>query len=225
MSSFLNPTFLLAMLLALSVHEAAHAYAAYKLGDHTAKLAGRLTLNPLAHLDPMGTILFLIVGFGWGKPVPVNPYYFKHPKRDSAITAFAGPLSNFLLAIASLLLLKLSAGSLASSSAFSLLDAGTGDANIFLAFLHSFLAAFVFLNLGLMAFNLIPIAPLDGSKILALFIPPRFEDDYDRFMEYGPYVLLALLIGENILHVSILSWWIQSVMGGVLSLFSAVFGG
>ena len=223
MSSFLNPTFLLAMLISLSVHEAAHAYAAYKLGDHTAKAAGRLTLNPIAHLDPLGTILFLVVGFGWGKPVPVNPYYFKHPKRDSAITAFAGPLSNFFFAIAAFVCLKLLAG-YSSSSVWSLLELQPGGSNVFLVFTNALLASLVFINLGLMAFNLLPVAPLDGSKILALFIPLRFEDDYDRFMEMGPYILLALLIAGNFLSFDLLGWWVHGIMSWALRAFVLVFG-
>src|SRR4051794_28802693 len=107
MFPFLNPAYIIAILFALSFHEAAHAWMANKLGDSTAKIEGRLTLNPLAHLDPIGTLLFIAVGFGWGKPVPVNPYYFRNPKRDSALTALAGPVSNLILAAVSFILLLL----------------------------------------------------------------------------------------------------------------------
>lgn len=222
MSSFLNPSFLLAMLIALSVHEAAHAYVAYKLGDHTAKAAGRLTLNPIAHLDPMGTVLFLIVGFGWGKPVPVNPHYFKHPARDNALTALAGPVSNFLLAMLAYLALQI-IFQMAPDNVYALLMHHPHP-NIFLAFLCDVLLKFIFVNLGLMAFNLLPVAPLDGSKILEYFIPLRLQDTYDRFMQYGPYVLLALLLAGNITHIDPLGMWITSVMSTAITSFHIMFG-
>lgn len=222
MPSFLNPTFLLAMLLALSVHEAAHAYVAYKLGDHTAKAAGRLTLNPIAHLDPMGTILFLLVGFGWGKPVPVNPHFFKNPERDNALTALAGPVSNLLLATIAFLALKFIL-QMTPGSVLALLQSHTHP-NIFLAFLCDFLLKFIFVNLGLMAFNLLPVAPLDGSKILSYFIPLRFQDAYDQYMEYGPYVLLTLLLVGNFMHFDPLGAWIMTIMGMTLDLFHFLFG-
>src|SRR4051812_8481457 len=125
MSPFLQPPFLIAILFALSFHEAAHAWMALRLGDATAKLAGRLTLNPLAHLDPLGTILFVIVGFGWGKPVPVNPYYFRQPKRDNALVALAGPVSNLILAAVSFILL-LAITHAVPTDAFGLLDTPAG---------------------------------------------------------------------------------------------------
>ncbi len=210
------------MLLALSVHEAAHAYVAYKLGDHTAKAAGRLTLNPIAHLDPMGTILFLLVGFGWGKPVPVNPHFFKNPERDNALTALAGPVSNLLLATIAFLALKFIL-QMTPGSVLALLQSHTHP-NIFLAFLCDFLLKFIFVNLGLMAFNLLPVAPLDGSKILSYFIPLRFQDAYDQYMEYGPYVLLTLLLVGNFMHFDPLGAWIMTIMGMTLDLFHFLFG-
>ena len=225
MSSFLNPTFIIAILVALSVHEAAHAFIAYKLGDHTAKLAGRMTLNPIAHLDPLGTILFILVGFGWGKPVPVNPYYFKHPDRDSALTALAGPVSNLILAILAFIGLKLMTGFVPSSSIWSLIDGAQNDPNVFFAFCRSLLSALLFINLGLMAFNLLPIAPLDGSKIVLLVMPRHFRDDYEEFMQWGPYALLVLLIAGNFLNFDLLGIWVHTIMGYVLMAFSMAFGG
>lgn len=222
MPSFLNPIFLLAMLIALSVHEAAHAYVAYKLGDHTAKVAGRMTLNPIAHLDPMGTILFFLVGFGWGKPVPVNPYYFKHPVRDGAITAFAGPVSNFLLAFVSFLTLHFGLGY--NPLSLGALMIPSEEVSVLRMFGENFLSSMLFLNLGLMAFNLLPVAPLDGSKVLHLFIPVRLQDDYDRFMEWGPYLLLALLIAGSFTSLDILSTWIMAIMEAVLRGFSMMVG-
>lgn len=196
---FLTPPFIIAILLALTIHEWAHAYAAWKLGDPTAKYEGRLTLNPIAHLDPMGTILFLLVGFGWGKPVPVDPRFFRHPKRDMAIVALAGPLSNLVLAfvgeIATLLV------------GIFAVDPTSG----IMMFISEFLQIFMILNLSLMAFNLLPIAPLDGSKILLPFIPRRYEWDYERFMQYGPYVLLFLLVAERMINFPFLAFWITTI--------------
>ena len=226
MFPLLNPIFLLGILIALSVHEWAHAFTAYKLGDSTAKDHGRMTLNPLAHLDLLGSILFL-AAFGWGKPVPVNPRNFRHPKRDSAITALAGPVSNLVLAAVSfggLFLLFPHTSSPSSSSLLDLLLTQPGGSP-FTAFAHQFLSACLFLNLGLMAFNLLPIAPLDGSKVLQAFIPVSLEDAYDTFMQWGPYVLLSLLIGERLLNLSLLSGWISWWIDAVLHLFQVLVGG
>lgn len=215
--SFLTPPFIIAMLLALSIHEAAHGFVAYRLGDPTAKYAGRLTLNPLAHLDFLGTILFLVAGFGWGKPVPVDPRYFRNWKRDTALVSLAGPASNFLLAtIAFACLVPIG---FHASSVFDLVGSGAGAGP--LQFIAEFLADSVFVNLGLMAFNLLPVAPLDGSKIVQPFIPLRYEDAYERFLTNGPYVLLFLLISERFFNVSVLGAWIGFIVDPILKLFSS----
>ncbi len=215
MSEFLNPIYILSILIALSVHEAAHGFVANKLGDPTAKYAGRLTLNPLAHLDPLGTLLFVTVGFGWGKPVPVDPRYFKNHKRDTALVSLAGPLSNLLLALLSFVGLMFIAPQLGFSSPYALLD-GSQTGPIVLRFFSQFFGTSLFLNLGLMAFNLIPIAPLDGSKILQAFIPYHLEPQYDAFMQQGPYILLILLIAGRFLGIDVLSvwvmWWVDAVL-------------
>jgi Zn-dependent protease len=219
---FLNPIGILSILIALSVHEWAHAYTAMKLGDPTAYNEGRVTLNPIAHLDPVGSLLFLLIGFGWGKPVPVNPHYFKRPLRDNAITALAGPLSNFVLAAIcfySLYALSVQTG----TSAINLLETGA-DGSVTQEFFIKFFSTSLFLNLGLMAFNLLPIAPLDGSKILQAFIPLRYEDMYEEFMRRGPFVLLGLLIAEHLLGISIISGWVLWIMGQVLQMFAVIVG-
>lgn len=222
---FFNPTYIIALLIAVSVHEWAHAITATKLGDPTPGDAGRLTLNPLAHLDLLGALLFLTAGFGWAKPVPVNPMYFKHPKRDTCLTALAGPMSNLVLAFMSLVLLRL-LGLGVSQAPWELLTAQS-NGPVALAFFSQLLAASLFVNLGLMAFNLLPIAPLDGSKVLEAFVPLRFADRYDEFMKIGMYVLLALFIAESFLHIPTLSLWIVTVMkwtlAGMMALMS-VFG-
>lgn len=217
--NFLQPTFLLSILLAVAVHEAAHAFVADRLGDSTARHQGRMTLNPIAHLDLFGTILFLLVGFGWGKPVPVDPRNFARPKRDQALVAFAGPVSNFLLAAISAIVLSFLAPDAMRHDAFSLLDVGAEE-SLLDVFLLRFLASFLFVNLGLMAFNLLPIAPLDGSKVLQAFIPLRYEYQYEDFMRRGPWILLFLLIAEDLFHLPFLSAWIGWVMNGALRILS-----
>lgn len=220
MSDLLNAPFILAILLALTVHEWAHALVANSLGDPTAKREGRLTLNPIAHLDFLGTVMFFLVHFGWGKPVPIDPRYFKHFRRDTALVSIAGPVSNLVLAIASFFLLLLVAP--------QILHATSGDELLFThgvgrqlqAFLAQVLANSLFLNLALMAFNLLPIAPLDGSKILQAFVPARYDDMYDRYMHYGPMILLGLIVAERVLNVSILTTWVGAIIDGVLGVLS-----
>ncbi len=210
MSSFLNPPFIIAILIALSVHEWAHAFVAYRLGDPTAKYEGRLTLNPLAHLDLLGTLLFVTVGFGWGKPVPINPRHLRNVRRDTALISLAGPLSNLVLAIIAFFLLTL------------LTRQGLGTGSGVMLFLTQLLSNSLFLNLGLMAFNLLPIAPLDGSKIFGSFVPHQYEDSYDRLMQYGPYILLGLLLLERVLGVPLLQAWIFAIVNPILGALSAI---
>lgn len=209
MYDYLTPSFIISVLIALAVHEWAHAFVAHTLGDPTAKYEGRLTLNPIAHIDPLGALLFLTVGFGWGKPVPVNPRYFRNHRRDTALVALAGPVSNLVLAFAAALCFSL----------FSRV-AGSDLVSTFLAklFLDS-----IGLNLALMAFNLLPIAPLDGSKILASFIPYRYEDQYDDFMQYGPYILLVILLLERVANVPLLQYWISGITDPVLEVMMRLF--
>ena len=187
------------MLIALTVHECAHGLVAYWLGDPTAKHEGRLTLNPLVHLDLMGTLMFFMVGFGWAKPVPVNPLHFRPVKRGMTLTALAGPASNLILAILTVLIAKV----------VILTGVSAGSMNFF--FIELF-QNMLFLNLGLMAFNLLPIAPLDGSKILAMFIPYQYEAEYEDFLRKGPIILLALLIGERMLGIPLIIGWVMMII-------------
>lgn len=217
-SEILNPPFIIAILLALTVHEWAHAYAATKLGDPTAYNEGRLTLNPIAHLDPLGTLMFFFVHFGWGKPVPVNPSYFRHPLRDNAIVALAGPVSNLLLAILAFVILSVWQPSALSVASASGLLYGSGFGANLSVFAAEVLANVLFINLALMAFNLLPIAPLDGSKVIAPFIPVRYQWDYERFMQMGPIILIGLLIAERALNIPILLFWMEMLINGVLGL-------
>jgi len=222
-SLFLNPSFIISLLIAISIHEWAHGFAAYKLGDPTAKNEGRLTINPLAHLDPIGTLMFIMAGFGWGKPVPVNPMYFKNAKRDSAITSLAGPFSNFVLAWIAFVLFVLISGSSMNTSAMGLL-AIQGGGNPFLTIVLQILASSIFVNLVLMAFNLLPIAPLDGSKIVQMFVPLRHEDAYMEFMRRGPFFLLILLVSEYFIGVPILRTWIFGIVNPIFAVMSSLAG-
>ena len=214
--------FIIAILIALSVHEFSHGFVARRLGDPTAEAEGRLTLNPLAHLDPLGTLMLLFVGFGWGKPVPVNPLYFRHPKRDTALVSLAGPMSNLLLAWIGFGGLLLLGSSQLSPSIMGIIRAGS-TGGIFLM-IEQILRDTIFINLALMAFNLLPIAPLDGSKILHMFIPLHHEDAYVEFMRRGPYILLFLLIADHLLNVPILFGWIMGIVGPIVALMNTVAG-
>ncbi|MBI3331413.1 site-2 protease family protein [Candidatus Peregrinibacteria bacterium] len=220
MTPFLNPTFIISILIALSIHEWAHGYVAYLLGDPTAKESGRLTINPIAHLDLLGTILFLTIGFGWGKPVPIDPRYFQHPKRDTALVAIAGPVSNLILATAAYIALTI-IGARIGGDVFDLLSMGAGS-SVGTLFLVNLFASSLFINLGLMAFNLIPIAPLDGSRVLHAFIPLRHEDRYEDLMRHGPMLLLILLLAERFLNFPFLSLWISGIMNFVLSFMQRI---
>lgn len=208
--SFPSPAFLVAMLIAISVHECAHGLMANFLGDPTAKHEGRLTLNPLAHLDLFGTLMFLFVGFGWAKPVPINPRNFRSVKQGITLTALAGPLSNLLLAF-----LTLFAG--ITLSALNM-QVGPTASQFFSDFFHTML----WLNLGLMAFNLLPIAPLDGSNILAMFIPYQQEEAYEQYLRQGPLILLFLLVAERLLGLPIIVSWISVIVQPILTVMEKI---
>jgi len=174
-------TLAILFLTSMPVHEWAHAWAAYQLGDDTAALRGRLTLNPLAHLDPIGTLGLVFFDFGWGKPVPVNPYRLRGNLRASwALVSVAGPLSNLIIAMLAAIPFRLGWLSLYASTA-SIIS------------LRSILLDFIYINLTLMLFNLIPIPPLDGSRVLAWLLPPRWADALDRMEYFGGAGLLLIL--------------------------------
>lgn len=218
---FFHPTYIIAILVAIAVHECAHAYSAYLLGDDTARLQGRMTLNPLSHIDPLGALLFVTVGFGWAKPVPVNPLHLKHPKRDMAVIALAGPVSNLLLAFVCYLLLAVLYGD--HPTAFNDVVAGImGPESVGERMLQLILLSSVMVNLGLMAFNLLPIPPLDGSNIVRMFIPWRMEAQYMEWMRRGPMILLGILILESFTSVRILSGFVGGIVDTVLTLFGVL---
>ncbi len=173
--------------LSLSVHETAHGFVAYKLGDPTARNYGRLTLNPIKHIDPIGFICMLFFGFGWAKPVPVNSRYFKKPRRDMALTGVAGPISNLLLAVIFALLLRLV---FALCTPISLIDPTT-TVDFIWYFLWQMLMLGMQINITFAVFNMIPIPPLDGSRLLFAFLPPA---QYFKFMRYERYISIGLML-------------------------------
>ena len=173
------------ILFALTIHEYCHALVAYMLGDDTASLQGRLTLNPLRHLDPIGTIMMFIAGFGWAKPVPVNPLNFKDPKKGMLFVAIAGPISNLITAIIAGLLLKI----ILSSPSFSL-EANSGAFNT----LVLILILNVIFGIVLAVFNMIPIPPLDGSRVLYAYLPDKYADKYALLEQYGMFFLIFIFL-------------------------------
>jgi len=205
-----------AILLSLSVHEASHGLAANKLGDPTAKSMGRLTLNPLKHINPLGFISMLLFRVGWANPVPVNTRYFKKPRRDMAITAAAGPLSNLCLAIICTVLLRLlliPAGAIIESCA---VDGYVLEEELFsngaftiLSLAITMVYLGISLNLNLMLFNLIPLPPFDGSRIAYIFLP---TDLYFKVMRYERYIMIAFIV---LLATGILSLPLGSITTGI----------
>jgi Zn-dependent protease len=178
------------LLLALTVHEASHAWAASRLGDPTARLQGRLSLNPLVHIDPVGTVVLPLLAFtmnapiiGWAKPVPVDGRHLKHFRRDFMWIALAGPASNLLLALLASLLLR----------ALPLLPASVGSISIVEPLLQ-FAYGFFRVNILLAMFNMIPVPPLDGSNVVAALLPPRLAYQWDQIRPYGIFVLYGLML-------------------------------
>ena len=183
-----------AVLLCLSVHETCHGLAALVLGDPTAKARHRLSLNPLRHIDWLGLAMMFVAGFGWAKPVPVNPNYFKKPKQGMAVTALAGPASNFLLALLAMLISRL---------IYLYAPYNPVWQTVFDFCLYTVAP----LSIGLGLFNLLPLPPLDGSKVLAMFLPDRAYAVWMRYERYGMLVLLALSflgVGDGFISRAIL---------------------
>lgn len=203
---------LLVIFVISPLHECAHGWVAYKLGDRTAKYSGRLTLNPMAHFDLVGAIGIFLFGIGWAKPVPVNPHNFKNPKSGMALTALAGPVSNFLAAFFGCIIFNV----------MSLFLKGI-NGGILAVILSVFLSYFIQINVGLGVFNLIPVPPLDGSRIIAFFLS---EDAMEVFYRYQRELSLGLLIlvATGVLNGPIFA--VQSFfLKGIVWLASLPFGG
>lgn len=195
---------LIAILIALTIHEFSHALASTLLGDPTAKVSGRLTLNPLAHIDPLGFVAIIFAPFGWGKPVPFNPYNLKIKRWGSSLVSLAGPASNFLSLVVSTLLIR-----------FLLNFTSLTCSNLLIQFLHIFLA----INLVLFLFNLLPIPPLDGSKLFfAIFSSPKYAATRYWLESRGPIVLMGAILIDLFLGLGIFS----RIFGSVLLFWSDI---
>ncbi|MDP2966299.1 MAG: site-2 protease family protein [Pelolinea sp.] len=199
------------LLVAFTFHEFAHAWTATRFGDDTPRLYGRLTLNPLSHLDMMGSLMLLFTGFGWAKPVPINPRRIQqHSRAALMLVALSGPAANFILALLASIPLRF--GWVVSSA--PLVD--------FFPTPYQFLIYFLLTNLGLMLFNLIPLPPLDGDEVLSFFLPPAMQRSWDNVRPYGPYILLALLILGPMVGLSLID---KVLRPAIITLAQILLGG
>lgn len=203
------------VLISLVIHELAHGWMAKKLGDPTAKYMGRLTLNPLSHLDPIGTVSMFFFGIGWAKPVPIDPRYFKNPKKGMALVGLAGPLSNLILAFIAALLRRITivginAIILSASPSVGLLKA--------LFIVEMFFEIFEFMNISLAVFNLIPVPPFDGSRVFYFLLPDKY---YFGVMRYERYIMMITLV---VLFTGLLDVPLAYARGGISYLFDFIIG-
>lgn len=210
------------VLAALVFHEIAHGYVAYKLGDPTAKMMGRLTLNPLKHLDPIGTLCMIFARFGWARPVPIDVRYFKKPRRDICLTALAGPMTNLILAFIGAFIYSLTS-LLLSDVVFESAD--------FIYYIcvavDTLLFNFIWLNIALAVFNLIPLPPLDGSRIFLIWLPYRIYVKLLRHeREIAALFMVLIIIDSRILDgvfTGALSVVVNLIFRGMMALFSLIF--
>jgi Zn-dependent protease len=178
------PYVIITLVIAFSVHEFAHAYVAYKFGDPTAKNQGRLTLSPLKHLDPIGTIALFLLGFGWAKPVPVNRFFFKNPRLAGVLVSIAGPLSNLLLALLGFIIWF----GLVPLGVFEVISTDVGE------MIDMFFNRFIFINIALFVFNLLPFPPLDGYRVIEDLAPSQIRAKLTQYEHYGIVLFLVLVI-------------------------------
>ena len=194
------------LIFSLCFHEFSHGYIAYKLGDHTAARNGRLTLNPLAHLDPIGSLMILFVGFGWAKPVPVNPVNFSNPRLDMMKVAFAGPASNLILAFTGGLIMRL------------VNNLGLLQSEMFIQTLYFF----IFINISLAVFNMIPVAPLDGSQIFGNMISKNNPELALKLQIYGPKILMGVILIGMVTPFSVLGFLMMPFVKMFMYLFTGI---
>ena len=203
------------LIIAITVHEFSHAFVATSLGDRTAQRLGRLSLNPIRHLDPLGSVLILLAGFGWGKPVPVSPVYLRIGQRiGMAMVSLAGPLSNVIAAAVFGVALRTNVAALTGSG----FTVGEFHSTALIEFA---LLSLVRWNLVLAVFNLVPIAPLDGFKVALGLLPREAANSYARTERYGPGILLVLILAGIVLGIPVFS----TVIGPVVNLFSEIILG
>ena len=190
------------ILFAITVHEYAHGMAAFKKGDPTAKNMGRLTLNPLPHIDPIGAICLFLFSFGWAKPVPINPRYFKDIRKDTIYVSLAGPVSNLLVAFC-------------AGMIYRFLALPPGPFQMLLIYV-------LILNIGLGLFNLLPLPPLDGSHVLENLLPPAAAQKYREFGRHGFFILLGIIFLDRFAHAGILDFVLFGPLGMLVHLFSGL---
>ena len=197
------------MLIALTFHEVAHGFVAYKCGDPTAKYMGRLTLNPIKHLDPIGSLCMLLTGYGWARPVPVNSRYFKKPRNGMALTALAGPMTNFILGVLGTfiycVLLRV-----------FYVDILLGESSNLLIAALDFFFYFAWINFTYAIFNMIPLPPFDGSRIFLVFLPPKY---YFGIMKYERYIMIGVLCLLAFSDWSPVSIVVNELFSGLYSVF------
>lgn len=198
--------YIIALVVAVTIHEFSHAWVATRLGDPTPHIHGRVTLNPLKHLDPLGTLALIFFHFGWGKPVPFNPHNLRKPTRDSALIACAGPASNILTAILCAIPLKYLAATAFASTIF-----------------YSFIGSLFAVSIVLFSLNILPLPPFDGSKVIGIFIPRKWKYEYDQFLENGVtwvliFIVFDQMIVKHLLGESILGYVVGAITNAIFAL-------
>ncbi len=193
-------TLLPGIVIAMSFHEFAHAFVAYRMGDDTAARMGRLTLNPISHVDPIGLAMLLIGGFGWAKPVPVNENNYRNPKLGSFLVAIAGVTMNILVAIVTIFIAFLTAGYIHHQEYYDVME------------------GIVWINIAFASFNLLPIPPLDGAKLISSLLPTEWRIKYYQYEQYGFFVMVILII------TNLIDYILNPVVSAVVSLISSVVG-
>ncbi len=209
--------FVPAVLLTIILHEIAHGVVAKWLGDPTAKRMGRLTLNPIPHIDPVGLLMMVFVGFGWAKPVPVDMRYFKKPKRDMALVALAGPVMNFLIAFVALFLLHFIVGVFPEALNWQMSTDFFGEGITSIPVLYFFFYMLALVSIGLGLFNLVPLPPLDGSKILGACFPERIYFTILRYERYGMFLFLGIMLLGNFVPEFNPFGWLGSLRGSIFN--------
>lgn len=197
------------VLLSLTLHELGHGLAAYAMGDKTAKYSGRLSLNPLHHLEPLGAICLFLFGFGWAKPVPVNPYNFKNQKSGMVLTSLAGPFTNFIIAFIANVIMTIIG---------TITFTGRGIGFDIATICYTLCYYMMIMNLGLGIFNLIPVPPLDGSKVLGAVLPTNLYFSYMKYEQFG-FIILIILI-----NLPFFNSFLNLCMNGLITLFDSIIG-
>jgi Zn-dependent protease len=201
---------IITLIIAFTVHEFSHAFVADRFGDNTPRQYGRLTLNPLKHLDVVGSLLLIVAGFGWAKPVPINPAVLRQRSRSAIVwVSLAGPASNLLMASLAAIVYRLSPIPVIISVTFT-------------NYLLNFISTFFFLNLVLMVFNLIPISPLDGEKVLEFLLPQEWADQYAKLRPYGPILLMVVVLVLPRFGVDVLGSIMNPIILGLQKILTGV---